>query len=178
MKTITEELIDEREQEKAFAVGVMRGTWAGAGMTATLLILGAIVPTVWRFAFHHKPISDQVSRAETQSQPFTAFTIYKNVPFIRLSTQAIQYGLNNPSTRKLIEREMVSRVYFEAELLRGRTQYIPKLRDPSNVHSPITLSNGPMKMVVVRLVNDDGTLGSWGLLELDEYEDDLRDLGR
>jgi len=133
VKPITDALIDQTEEEKAFAVGVMRGTWAGAGIAVTLLMLGAIIPVVWRWGFARTAPSLEVNRINpTPVEPFHAATIYKNVPFIRLSDEAIRYGLNRPSARKVIEREMLSRAYFEAEALKGRTQYIPKLRDPNN----------------------------------------------
>src|ERR1700730_13341049 len=104
MKALTEDFIEAKEEEKAFAVGVMRGTWAGVGITITLLILGAIIPVVWRWAFPPTAPRVEVNRINpTPVTPFRAATIYRNVPFIRLSDEAIRYGLNNPSARKVME---------------------------------------------------------------------------
>jgi hypothetical protein len=179
MERLFEQGIDANEEDKAFAVGVMRGTWCGVVIALVLVVSGAVVPAVWRFAFgYDKPATTAIETRPQPAGPFETATVYNNVPFIRLSEAAVRYGLNKSSTRKLIEREMISRWYFEQEGLKGRTRYIPKLRDPANVHSVITLANGTMKEVVVQLISDDGSPGRYGLIPLDEYEDDIRGFGR
>jgi hypothetical protein len=178
MESKTVELIDGVDVDNSLAVGMARGTWIGICAAVVLLMLGVAVPAVWRFAFRDDKPATAIESKPKQAGPFETATVYNNVPFIRLSDAAVRYGLNKSSTRKLIEREMISRWYFEQEGLKNHTRYIPKLRDPANLHSVISLANGTMKEVVVQLISDDGSPGRYGLIPLDEYEDDIRSLGR
>jgi hypothetical protein len=157
--------------DKQFAVGALQGMWMGLSIAICLLMFGAAIPAVWHWSSYLTSPSTKV--VDTAPKPFVTATAYSNVPFIPLSDAAVKYSLNKENARKLIEREMLSRWYFEQESLRNGTRYIPRLRVSNDVHSVITLANGGMKEVVVQLLNADGSPGRYGLIPFDEYEDDI-----
>jgi hypothetical protein len=179
MNTFIEDLnkeVDDSAIDKRFAVGAVHGMGFGAFLSSSLLLCGAFIPAVWNWSSSvTKPAPSIVNAASVSTAPklFEFATVYSNVPFIPLSYTAVRDGLNDANTRRLIERDMVSRVYFEEERLKGHTRYRPQLRASNDVHSVITLTYGAMKEVVVQLLNDDGSPGRYGLIPFEEYQDDI-----
>lgn len=181
MNKLIEEIKEDANNasiDKPFAVGAFNGICYGISLVIGLMLLGAVIPVEWRWAFPSKTTAHAVDGTPKLQAPFEVETIYRDVPFIPLSDDAVRYGLINPSKKAVIEREMLSRSYFEAESLKGGAKYIPKLRDLSNVRSVVMLTNSEMSMIVVQLVTDDGSPGRYGLISLEEYEDDIRSLGK
>src|SRR5260370_1136413 len=126
MKSISEVLADETDVKKAFELGATRGACVGAGIVVVLVLLGAVVAVVWRGGAVSAG-SATVDPKPVPQRPFELSLVYNNVPFIGLSEAAVRSGLNKPATKQVIEREMANRWYFEQEMLKAGTRYIPIL---------------------------------------------------
>jgi hypothetical protein len=171
MKSTIEVSADRADVRQALELETTRGALAGAAVTLVVVVVGACIPAAWRFGSSVPVVVE--ANPVTRNGPFELSTTYSHVPFIALSASAIRV-LGEDSTRKMIEAEMARGWYFQLEELKGKTRYLPRLRDPGNVRSTFIFTNGDMQSVVVQLVNDDGSPGRSGLIPLDEFQDDLR----
>jgi hypothetical protein len=178
MSTLDAALKDETEREKAHAEGVTEGICAGAVAAMILVILGMAVSWVWRRSSAEKaPTPTAAVSAVIPRKPFEVSAMYTDVPFIPLSESTVRHGLADTEARKLIEREMISRWHFEQELLKGPFRYVPRLRVATDARSVITLTSGTLNLVVVRLLNSDGSPGRYGVIPYEEFIDDIEALG-
>jgi len=172
--------ISETSIDKGFAVGVMRGTYAGLGIAISLAVLGGVIPVVWRAssAYAHEHWSTSNSDAVSQAEkPFEAHTIDDRVSYIGISRGAM-YSIGLRETRRILEKEMVPRMYFDARPLERGTVYWPKLARPNDPRSVVTLTNGSIKKVVVWLVPPEAGQSPFGLIPLYAYEHYLKTIGK
>jgi hypothetical protein len=175
MKTLIEELNKDADNpafDRRFAVGALQGMCIGISLTFFFLICGACIPAVW-----HWSSSITKPRVAYAASPFELSLAYNGVPFMALNEYAVQ-SLDGKIARDTLGLEMGRRWYFEQELLKGETRYTPVYLNDTSGRTVVEITNGQMKRVVVRLVNENGSPGRYGLLPLDVYEEDIKKAGK
>lgn len=169
MKSELENLFGDRDPEVMLRIAVAYGA-------CLAIILGLFLCGFWWVGsgvYHWLSPSKAIELAHLPNGPLQAWTVRKDVPFIAISQAGFKY-IHDQNTRSVMEKDMASRELFEATPLKWHTRYMPKLRVVGNLWSAFTLTDGDMEEVAVQLINDDGTLGEYGLLPWNQYAEDIR----